>query len=288
MSSNGDILLVGGSSRLATAVVPILGATAIALSRRVTGHPREIIVADYGQPPATVWEGITCVVNCVGISTGSASELDRINITIPCRLAAAAKAAGVRHLIHVSSFSVYGSACAIDAKTPALPASDYGRSKLKADTALLALANDHFVVTIVRLPLVYAEKTLGKLGRLLRLWTRLGVLPVPAGDVGRAMIGVPLAAKVIARLVAEPRTGIVFAADPCPFTYADAAKARAGKLRRIVVPTGLVRLAIRLAPPIGGRLFADSRLADSDNLAIRYGLPSQLYRDITTADLSRG
>lgn len=277
--------MIGGGSRIGTALVPLLGDAATYLSRRLTGHQKEIRTEDYGCPPKTAWNGVTSVINCVGISKGSARDLKRVNVDIPCRLAATAKSKGVRHFLQISSFSVYGNADRIDAETVTLPVGEYGRSKLNADMRLLELADDRFSVTILRLPLIYSRKSLGRLGQLLRLWTRLRVIPVPAGDVARAMIGVDLSAEVIARLAIEPRNGIVFAADPRHFTYADTARTRRETLHRLPLPRSIVKLATRVMPAICGRLFADSRLAEKDNQAIRYRLESTLYHDIASANI---
>jgi len=285
MAKAAEVLIVGGGSRIAAALGPLIGNAATYLSRQRQGHERELVCQDYGDPPLEAWGNIACVVNCVGISIGSRADLESVNFDVACRLASAAKTAGIRHLVHVSSFSVYGGARFIDADTPVRPESDYGKSKLRADAALLALADDRFAVTIVRLPLIYGQGSLGKLGRLLRLWVRTRVLPVPTGDVSRAMIGVEMSARVLARLTTEPFTGVVFAADPNPFTYADAARARGERLYRLFIPRPLTRLVERVAPALGGRLFADCRLADKDNLAVWYGFPSELYRDIATADI---
>jgi len=284
------VLVVGGGSRIARALAPLLGDAAAYVVRRPSGHARETIVDDYRSLPLSVFIDAECVINCVGTPTGDVEHLNRINFEIPCQLAAAARDAGVRHFIHISSFSVYGRADEIGRATPTAPTGDYGRSKLAADEALLALESDRFAVTVLRLPLIYGDDVAGKLAQLLRLWARTRVLPVPTGDVRRAMIGVELSAEVIARIATQPvdASKIVFAADPRPFTYADAARARNGKnaLRRFPVPRGFADLVERLAPSVGGRLFADSRLADDDNLAIRYGLGSRLYHDIAAADLS--
>lgn len=286
---DANILVVGGGSRIAEALVPLLGDVAAYAVRRPIGRPRELVVADYGAIPSAALTGMGCVINCAGVSTGDPAHLAAVNADLPHRLAIAAKAAGVRQLVHVSSFSVYGGAHAISCDTPEAPASDYGRSKQAGDAALLALADASFAVTILRLPLVYAPASLGKLGQLLALWTRVRVLPVPAGDIARAMIGVELSATVIARIAGEPLTGapgrIVFAADPEPFTYAAAADARRGRLYRLPVPRAWTRLAERIFPAVASRLFADSRLAEADNLAIRYGLSARLRRDIAAADL---
>lgn len=287
-----DILVVGGGSRIAQALEPLLGEQARYAVRRAPGRANHVVVADYGTPPASALEGIRCIVNCAGISTGDARTLDAVNAELPRRLGEAARAAGVRQLIHISSFSVYGGAQVISRHTPERPTSAYGRSKLAGDRALRAIADDDLAVTILRLPLIYGANVAGKLAQLLRLWTRAGILPVPSDDVNRAMIGVDLSAQVVARLARAPadRTAdVVFAADPRPFTYADARRARAAggarNLRCLPVPRTLTTLVQRMSPAIGGRLFADSRLDDGDNLAIRFGLPSRLYDDIAAANL---
>jgi len=278
------ILVVGGGSRIARALGARLGTEATFMSRRSTRHPVGLQVDAYDDIPASAFDGVRCVVNCVGISAGSRDALVAVNADVPRQIAAAAKAAGVPHMIHVSSFSVYGAARRIDRETPPSPASDYGRSKLAGDTALLKLADDGFAVTILRLPLIYGADSLGKLGQLLRLWRRVRLLPVPRADVVRAMISVDLSAAILARLAATPRTGIVFAADPRPFTYRDAMQARSERLYPLPLPRPVTALVERTVPAIGNRLFVDSALAESDNLAIEYGLASQLYRDIAAAD----
>lgn len=278
-----SILVIGGGSRIAAALEPLLGDCARYVSRRPSQRPRHVLVGDYADISAHLFDGISCVINCVGISTGSTSMMHLINVDLPLRLAATAKAAGVTHLIHVSSFSVYGGARAIDRHTMPAPSSDYGHSKLAADTGLLALADDRFAVTVLRLPLIYGQNISGKLGQIVRLWQRMRIMPVPTNDVARAMIGVDLSAEVIAHLSRAPHSGVVFAADPLPFTYALTAQARGGGLYRLRLPRAVTRLAERAAPAISGRLFADSSLSDHDNIAVRYDLATRLYRDIAAA-----
>jgi nucleoside-diphosphate-sugar epimerase len=286
MSRKADILLIGGSGRIGAALARGLGSRARVVVRRPAGHTDEILTSDYAALPPGAFAGIERVINCVGISTGAPDLLERINVDIPVQLAVAAREGGVRHFIHISSFSVYGGAVRIDRATRPAPTSDYGRTKLVADEALAALSWRGFDVALLRLPLVYAPDALGKLGQLLGMWRHIRILPVPSGDVCRAMIGVELTAEVVARLVAlPPSSGVMFAADPRPFTYRETAHVRHEALRQLHVSRSVVRIARRVAPALGDRLFSDSRLDDADNLAVRFGLSSRLYRDIAVAML---
>lgn len=275
------ILIVGAGSRIAHALQRRLG-TAI---RGVGRHDGEIRVHDYEAIPAVAFDGIETVINCVGVSTGPTELLRRLNVDVPTGIAAAAKHAGAARMIHVSSFSVHGAASRIANDTPFAPTGVYGKTKLAAELALAAIDDDRFAISRLRLPLIYAHESPGKLGQLMRTWTRLGVWPVPPGDVRRSMISVELAAQVIEGLVDTFRSGPTFAADPMPFGYARSARARSEKLRTVTVPRPICAAAVRLAPAIGNRLFADCFLSPDDNLAIELGIESQLYRDIAALDL---
>lgn len=284
-SDDPKILIIGGGSRIASALAPLLGNQVCMVSRSPTGVANELLVGDYGDVPDSFFSNVHCVVNCVGTNVGSTSALARVNFEIPIRLASAARKAGVYRFIQVSSFSVYGAVSQIDRSTPTLPDCAYGRSKLAADEALLALTTESFAPVLLRLPLIYAPKSMGKLGQLLRFWVKFHLIPVPMKDIKRAMIGAELTAEVIARLCKDSRQGIVHAADPVAFSYALAAAARRETLFRLPLPGIAGKFITRIAPQFGRRLFGDSELAESDNLAIEFGLQTRIYEDIAAADL---
>lgn len=279
------VLVVGGGSRLAGALAAHLPGNTVFVARRPCGLPGERLVAGYADLPDELFPGADCVINCVGISKGPTDLLHRVNETLPAGIAESARRAGVARFIHVSSFSVYGKAETVAAATPEQPGSAYGRSKLAGDRRLLALARCGFGVTVLRLPMLYEAGSLGKLGAMLRAWRRLRLMPVPRGDVRRAMIGVELAAEILARLVREPRDGVILAADPQPFSYQQARAARPEPLHPLALPVPLTALARVAAPALARRLFASSDLPARDNLAIELGLPSRLYADIAAARL---
>lgn len=281
MQRQKNVLIVGAGSRIGAHLVHQLGGRAVPVSRRAGGLDAEILVENYAALPSHAFRGVERIVNCVGVTVGPAEKLDRVNVALPVRIAELARDAGVRQFVHVSSFSVYGNAEEINRATIPAPIGDYGRSKLAADRALMLLATPNFTVTSLRLPLVYASDTLGKLGQLIRLWSRVRFLPIPPGDINRAMIAADLAAEVLARLVSRPPIGgVLFAADPMPFTYHGAARSRTETLVALPLPSIGIAAARRLAPKYANRLLADSQLSVADNLTVDFGLSSRLYRDI--------
>lgn len=279
-------MVVGGGSRLAAQLRRRLPPGSLYVSRHGgLGDASDHRVDAYDAIPPELFDGIACVVNCVGLHKAAPDLLRRINVALPTSLAATARDRGVSRFIHVSSFSIYGDAAVIDRTTPECPTSPYGRSKCEADHALMALDAPGFATTLLRLPMLYDAGSLGKLGQLLRAWRALRFVPVPAGDVERAMIGRELAAEIVAHLIAAPRRGVVLAADPEPFAYRRAAAVRQEALGRLVLPAALTSLARRAAPALAARLLGDSRLSEQANLAIELGLASRLYADIAAARL---
>lgn len=281
MKMQKNVLVVGSGSRIGADLARNLGARAVPVSRKVKGYAGEILVDDYAALSPSAFEGIERVVNCVGVTAGPANLMYRVNVALPVQIARVARDSGVRQFIHVSSFSVYGDAERIDRATNPMPVNDYGRSKLAADRAILELASDAFAVTVLRLPLVYAVTSHGKLSKLIRLWSRIRVAPIPSVDICRSMISANLAAEILAHLASqEPQSGVAFAADPRPFTYKDAAGCRSEILATLPIPGFAIRLAKNIVPNLVRRLTADSHLADMDNLSVNFGLASRLYRDI--------
>jgi UDP-glucose 4-epimerase len=109
----------------------------------------------------TLLDGADVVVHAAGIiHVRRPSDWDRVNTTGTAALAVAAKAAGVKRFVFVSSNAAGGaSASAADVlteDTPARPLSRYGRSKLRAEEALLALHEaGKFEVVILRPSMFY-------------------------------------------------------------------------------------------------------------------------------------
>lgn len=282
VSQDRKIAIIGGHSAIARRLRsgPCHGATAFV---RRPEQASERVVEDYGDVGGRDLEGFDVVINCAGISRGTVDELDRANVRLPRNLAAACRSAEVRLLIHISSFSVYGYAEAIDMFSEPSPVSAYGRSKIRGDEAMSSAAGSLNTIA-VRLPAVIEPLALrGRMAKLVDAWCRIGAVPAPKGDISRSMISAAMAANVLARLAVEGGAPVVLAGDRDPFTYARAATAISEGARRAMRVIWLQKWAFAplrsWVPSFGYSMFADSVLDPGSNAA--RDEPSDMYHSLT-------
>lgn len=275
-------IVVGGNGRLAAALRRHLPHDTTFVARSALGAGC-LSVGDYRAVTPALFSGISTVINCAGITTGSRGLMQQANVETPLHLASVACAAGVKRFVHVSSFSVYGRVPHIDANTPVAPETDYGKSKRTAEEKLVALASTGFLTVPVRLPAIVGAGPQDKLRRLVRLWLRLQRLPVPRAPVMRSMITVDLAAKALADIALSDDTGIFCAADIDPFTYENAARAISsgiqGEVGLLTLPNFALWPIEQWAPGLFASLYQPSVLAADINRAS--AIPSDLYATIT-------
>lgn len=106
-----------------------------------------------------------------------------INTVLTIELAKAAKAAGVKQFIFMSSAIVYGNSSPIGqskmigAETPVHPSNFYGDSKVQAENGLRRLEDKYFKVVILRPPMIYGRGSKGNYEILSKLACRLPVFP---------------------------------------------------------------------------------------------------------------
>ena len=123
------------------------------------------------------------------------------------RLAGAAREAGVRRVVYISSIKVNGEQTfgrPFRADDRPAPEDAYGRSKARAEARLWAMADRGLEVVILRPPLLYGAGVKGNIAQLIR-WAARGV-PLPLGAIAnrRDMLGVTSFVDLIALALASP------------------------------------------------------------------------------------
>ena len=163
MGARSRLTVTGVPGWLTHAFLESLRATPLAGDDSATALVHRAVTVDDGMraayPNVTAWlpfdlaspdnvgrllEGCEIVLHAAGvIHVRKPSEWDVVNTGGTVALAAAAKAAGVRRFVFVSSNAAGGASASADdvlsEDRPARPLSRYGRSKLRAEEALLAL-----------------------------------------------------------------------------------------------------------------------------------------------------
>jgi nucleoside-diphosphate-sugar epimerase len=229
---------------------------------------------------------VEAIINCAGRVVGTEAELKRANVDHPLQFAKAARIAGVKQFVQVSSFSVFGDAHIIDGSTRLQPINSYGESKLSAENALLSLSTPDFSVTCVRLPFMFDRGKPTLMESLIKGLTRLPFWPTSAGSVERSMLTYDQAARLLLRAVKEAPKGVVAAADPKLFSIEllVAALQRHGykTAKLIPIPSWLSEPIRRFIPSVGRRLFQSNILAPTYNWALGKEIISDIEHEIET------
>jgi UDP-glucose 4-epimerase len=201
------ILLTGADGFVGSAVLDAAlrrGVDVRASSRRRSGEGNSLF-ADILQPGtlAPAMEGVATVIHAAGAAhrfRPTATEqaaLYRTNVEGTRNVVLAAGRAGVRHVVLVSSVSVYGDT-----------SDTYARSKADAERAAIEAAADSMTLTTLRLATVYGECDPGNILRLVRaidrhrfVWLGHGANHkslIHCDDAGSAIVAAALAAAGVA------------------------------------------------------------------------------------------
>jgi UDP-glucose 4-epimerase len=209
----------------------------------VPGAARVAPLADFISGAASL-QGLDAIIHLAGVAhvRAPAALHRRVNAELTLALAERARAAGVRRFVFASSAKALGERTTdtpfTDA-TPALPLSEYGRSKLAAEQGLQRLQGLECLA--LRLPLVHGAHAKGNFAALLRLADTPAPLPFAGLDNRRSLISLPsaVAALIAAATARDGATGVFCVCDRPALSTADiVTRLRAGLGR-----------APRLAPP---------------------------------------
>ncbi len=276
------VLVTGATGFCGRPLVATLADAGYTVRAAVRGTPSpplagavEIVQADLiaSVAWAPLLAGVDAVVHLAGIAHARAripdDRYDAINHQVTAALAQAARAAGVRHVVFVSSVRAQSGSAAdrvLTERDAPHPTDAYGRSKLAAEAAVAASGVPY---TILRPVLIYGPGLKGNLAALARLAALPAPLPLAAFANRRSLLGVDNLISAILLALQNPATQgeTYLVADPQPVSFAEIVTAfRAGRGRSpglFRVPPRLIETAARLVggadlwDRLGGELVVD-------------------------------
>jgi nucleoside-diphosphate-sugar epimerase len=201
------------------------------------------------------FDGLDAVLHCAGIvhqgQNVSSSEYDRVNTIYPVEMARLAKANGLKQFVFISSVSVYGPMEYIDEDSDCNPRTKYGKSKLEAENRLFELNDSKFIVSILRIPMIYGPQAPGNIQSIIRLVNYLPIIPLGNINNRRSFISIRNLVYSIMGVLNFRQGGVFLLADDEPISTSILVSiliTGIGK-NRLLLDSGLIRALIRFSAP---------------------------------------
>lgn len=137
-----------------------------------------------------------------------------VNCDLTIKIAAKAKAEGVKHFIFFSTMAVYGTnkhVTEIDEHTPLSPTTMYGISKLEAEKRLMEMKDTNFRISIIRPPMIYGPSCPGNYALLSKLAKKIPLFPEVQNT--RSMIFIDNLCEFIRQLIVNKDGGFFHPQD---------------------------------------------------------------------------
>jgi len=141
-------------------------------------------------------------------------EYYKINTEYPVKLANKAKTFGVTHFIYISSIAVYDEKLEyLDEYSICSPNTAYGKSKLEAEQKLQEIEDEDFILSILRLPMVYGKNAPGNIKHLITLIQKIPLLPFKDTENKRSFIYIGNVLPLLEKIILCKQSGILLASD---------------------------------------------------------------------------
>lgn len=197
----------------------------------------------------------------------------KINRDLAVQTAQNAKERGIKQFIFLSTVKVYGDSHNDPVRNEhsiCLPTDHYGKSKLEAEKELLGLNDDKFKVSVIRSSVVYGEGVKANIRSLIKLVSRMPVLPLGGIKNRRSFVYVENLVSYIERVIIKRIPGIFIAADPEPVSTTALIQLISNSLGKkaylFSLPGWVVVAGHKLLPGTFSRLFDSLEFDNSDTL----------------------
>lgn len=203
------------------------------------------------------------------------SEYYKINKDLCISVAQNAKRAGAKQFIFLSTVKVYGkfipnsgpwkenSICA--------PEDSYGKSKYDAELVLQLMADDNFIVSIIRTPLVYGVGIRANMLSILRLVDKYPILPLAKVNNKRSFTSAENLVAFIDRIIEKKASGIFIAMDERALSTTELvnyiSKFLGKKVFLFKMPNIFIRIGKFYIPKIFDRLYGSFEMDNSKTLS---------------------
>lgn len=165
-------------------------------------------------PDSWQFQGFDAVFYVVGIAHRKETRKNahlyyEVNRDLAVETARAARNAGVRHFILMSTMAVYGlDEGRIEKQAKPHPVTHYGRSKLEADRAVWKLRGKDFKIAVLRPPMVYGKGCRGNYQALRRLALKTPVFPDVKNQ--RSMLYIGNLCEFLVNVIDGEKSGLFF------------------------------------------------------------------------------
>ena len=165
---------------------------------------------------AKTMEGRDAVIHCAGLAHNKQGDMWQTNLDLTAHLAQAARLAGVKRFVFISSAAVYGESGVYTINDEPFPTSEYGHSKFEAENEITVILSDSSTkLTIIRPPMVIGRNAPGHAASLRKLARTRLPLPFGALQVERAYIQIDNLVRVVfEEALNQEGSCLVHATDP--------------------------------------------------------------------------
>jgi len=156
-------------------------------------------------------QDVHTIVHLAAIAHNNSNDLtyiNEVNVKATINLAKQGLQVGVKRFIFLSSIGVLGNTSTepFDEKSSTFPHSEYAKSKLKAERALLELAFETGLeVVIIRPVLVYGQNAPGNFGKLVKLIQKVPFIPFGLCENKRSFISIDNLVDFIDVCISHPK-----------------------------------------------------------------------------------
>ena len=219
-------------------------------------YPDQYSVTEIGtkglEPTPKHFDGIDAIFCVAGIAHIKETSENRylyfeVNRDLVVKIAQAAKTAGVKQFVLLSSMSVYGLTVGhITKDTKPNPNTAYGQSKLQADEEIKKLESPSFIFTCLRPPMVYGKNCTGNYQSLRKFAIKSPVFPKYGNK--RSMIYIGNLCSFVKLCIDFERGGVFFPQNADYTNTSRMVQLIAEQHGKKIVLTKVFNWAIKIAP----------------------------------------